>query len=93
MAYTMERSERLTVGTEPKKVSVDYRSFVLVNTSMKAAVYFRECAADGKAATKENSFALMPGESLQHPLTAKTLSMMSAAEDVEVCILYLREDG
>lgn len=91
MNMIIRSAEKVSVGTSAKTVNVNSKTFLLVNTSETATVYFKEAAEDGKAATAANGFALLPKQMLQLPLCARQLSVISTAADTDVRILYVTE--
>lgn len=91
MTYIIEKTEKVTVGAAAAEVAVNCRAFLLVNASEAETVYFRESSEDGAGATADNSFALLPGQMMPHPLTARTLSLAASGEGTAVHILYLGE--
>lgn len=91
MNMIVRSAEKVIVGTSAKSVNVNSKTFLMVNTSEANTVYFKEMAEDGKAATAANGFALLPGQMLQLPLCARTLSMIASAADTDVRLLYLTE--
>lgn len=91
MNMIVRSAEKVTVGTSAKSVNVNSKTFLMVNTSETNTVYFKEMAEDGKAVTAATGFALLPKETLQLPLCARTLSMIASAADTDVRLLYLTE--
>ena len=91
MNMIIRGTEKVTVGTSAKSVSINSKTFLMVNTSETATVYFKEAAEDGKAVTAANGFALLPGQMLRVPLCARQLSVIASAADTDVRILYLTE--
>lgn len=89
MSLMMERTQKVTASAAAQDVEVACRSFLMVNTSENAVVYFKEKEDDGKAVTADTGFALLPGQTTPMPLNAKTLSIM-ATEEADVRLLYLR---
>lgn len=91
MAMKIESAMQITVGTTEETVDVQCRDFIITNTSDTATVYLKEKETDGVAATAENAFALLPGVTVQKPLTANVLSMVASAADTKVTLLLGRE--
>lgn len=91
MNMIVRGAEKVVVGTSAKSISVNSKTFLMVNASEANTVYFKEMAEDGKAVTTATGFALLPGQTLQIPLCARTLSVIASAADTDVRILYLTE--
>lgn len=91
MNMIVRTAEMVTVGTEAQSVAINSKTFLMVNTSEANTVYFKEMAEDGKPVTTANGFALLPGQMLQIPLCARTLSVIATAADTDVRFLYLTE--
>ena len=91
MNMIVRNAEMITVGTSAKSVAVNSKTFLMVNTSEAGTVYFKEKAEDGKDVTAATGFALLPGQMIQIPLCARTLSMIASAADTDVRLLYLTE--
>ena len=87
----IESTKKVTAGTKAVEVEAHCRPFLMVNTSASATVYFKEKAEDGKAVTADNGFALLPGQSLRVPLTARELSILSSEEGADVRLLFCTE--
>lgn len=84
----IESTKKVTAGTKAVEVEAHCRPFLMVNTSASATVYFKETAEDSKAATVDNSFVLLPGQTLRFPLTARKLSILSSEADTDVRLLF-----
>jgi hypothetical protein len=84
----IESTKKVTVGTKAVGVEAHCRPFLMVNTSATATVYFKETADDGKVVTVDNGFALLPGQTLRVPLTARKLSIIASEADVDVRLLF-----
>lgn len=91
MNMIVRNAEKVEVGTSAKSVNVNSRSFLIVNTSESATVYFKEMAEDNKAVTAATGFALLPRQTIQLPLCARKLSLIASAASTDVRILYLAE--
>lgn len=84
----IESTKKVSAGTKAVTVEAHCRPFLMVNTSASATVYFKEMKDDDKAATADNSFALLPGQTLRVPLTARKLSILSSEADTDVRLLF-----
>lgn len=91
MMLMIERAEKVNAGTKAVTVETHCRPFLMVNTSGSAAVYFKEMANDNKPAGAENSFVLLPGQTLRVPLTARKLSVAASEDGVDVRLLFCTE--
>lgn len=89
MSYIIESAKKVAVTTQAQDVDADCRSFLAVNTSQTATVYFREKGDDGKEVTADNGFVLLPGTMTPVVLCAKTLSVM-ATEAADLRLLFVR---
>lgn len=87
----IESTKKIKAGTKAVEVEGHCRKFLMVNTSATATVYFKESADDGKAATADNGFALLPGQLLHVPLAARKLSVIASEADVDVRLLFCAE--
>lgn len=79
----------LTLGTSAQTVKVNGLACLIQNNSESATVYFKEKSEDGKAASSSNGFALGPGKTLEIPLVARELSVVSDAASTDVRVLIL----
>lgn len=79
----------LTAGTSASTVKVNGLACLIQNNSESATVYFKEKSEDGKAASSSNGFALGPGKTLEIPLVARELSVVSDAASTDVRVLIL----
>lgn len=79
----------LTLGTSAQTVKVNGLACLIQNLSESATVYFKEKSEDGKAASSSNGFALGPGKTLEIPLVARELSVVSGAASTDVRVLIL----
>lgn len=84
----IESTKKVNAGTKAVSVEAYCRPFLMVNTSASATVYFKEEAEDGKAVTEATGFALLPGQTLRFPLTARKLSIIASEADVDVRLLF-----
>lgn len=91
MNMIVRGAQKLTVGTKAQTVAVNSKTFLIANASETATVYFKEAAEDAVAVTASNGFALLPKETLQVPLCARSLSIIASAADTDVRLLYLTE--
>ena len=91
MAFKIEDAKQITVGTTAVSENVNYRDFMIVNNSTTATVYLKEKETDNTAATATNGFALLPGATVQYPMTAAELSLIASAAGTTVTILYGRD--
>ena len=85
----IEKVETLTVGTTASTVKVNGLACLIQNNSESATVYFKEKRDDGKAATSSNGFALGAGKTLEIPMVARELSVVSSAASTDVRVLIL----
>ena len=88
---SVESTKKVTAGTKAVEVEAHCRPFLMVNTRTSATVYFKEAAEDGKAVTADTGFALLPGQTLRFPLTARKLSVLSTEENTDVRLLFGQE--
>lgn len=79
----------LTLGTSAQTVKVNGLACLIQNLSDSATVYFKEKSEDGKAATSSNGFAIAAGKTLELPLVARELSVVSSAASTDVRVLIL----
>lgn len=85
----IEKIEKLSVGTSASTVKVHGLAFMIQNLSDSATVYFKEKSDDGKAATTSNGFAVGAGKTLEIPLVARELSVVSSAASTDVRVMIL----
>ena len=78
-----------TAGTTAKDVAIHGLPFIIQNLTASTNVYIKEKSEDGKAASATNGFCIPGGTTLDQPLVATTLSVISdtASTDVRVMIL------
>lgn len=78
----------ISAGTSAQDVAVNYQAFLCQNLSESARVYIKERDGDGTAASAANGWAILPGATLDVPLTARTLSVVAdGAADLRLLIL------
>lgn len=82
------RVEVVAVTTKAQDVDLGFRSFLIQNNSEDAVVYIKEKSRDKADVTSANGFSIWPGETLNHVLSGKTLSILGSAA-AEVRIMYL----
>lgn len=83
------KTQKITLGTSAQSVKVNGLAFLLQNLSDSATVYFKEKAEDGVNATASNGFALTAGKTMEQPLVAMELSIVSSAASTDVRVLIL----
>ncbi len=88
MLLIIDSTKKVNAGTKAVTVEAHCRPFLMVNTSATATVYFKEMGDDNKVATVDNSFALLPGQTLRVPLTARKLSILASKADTDVRLLF-----
>lgn len=90
MSYIIDSVKVLKVGATAVTEKAACRSFIIQNNG-EAAIYFREKTVDGAAASAGNGFVLLPGETARQVLSANELSIIAAAANTDVRILYVTE--
>lgn len=81
----------LTAGTTAETVNVAGLACLVQNLTEGATVYIKEKRYDGVDASASNGWAIAAGKSLEHPIVALDLSVISdtASTDVRIMILDL----
>lgn len=90
MAFIIDKSEKVSVGTDAVSVPVRCRTFLITNAG-NGTIYFRD-ASDGVACNADNGFPLASGQLLPVTLNADELSVVASAVGADVRLLYGRED-
>ena len=89
MTYRIDEVKVLSVGTTAQDIDVRCQSFLIENNSASESVYFKEKDCDGKDCTSANGFVLGPGERMELPLCAGTLSLIASEDDTDVRLLIV----
>ncbi len=84
-----DRGGAVTAGTTAQSVQVHGLACLIQNNSESAKVYFKEKSEDGVAATASNGFAVGPGKTLEVPLVAREVSIVSDTASTAVRVLIL----
>ena len=83
------KTQKITLGTSAQSVKVNGLAFLIQNLSDSATVYFKEKSDDNVAVTTSNGFAVKAGNTLEHPLVAHELSIISSAASTDVRVMVL----
>ncbi len=86
MAMRITGLKTVSATTAAQDVNIGYNAFLIQNNGT-GKVYFKEKHEDGRPASASNGFCLPAGTTLEHVLTAKTLSIVADAASSVVILL------